>query len=289
MELGVMTYEINRKTVHEVFASAKEYGFTRAQFDFYPFCKDAEINVNANLPEDITLELAKEVRQAAATNGITISAVNGFFNMIDRDINVRNDGLYRLENLATMCPTLGCNIINLCTGSRSPLGMWVRDEQNDWAQSWYDCIRVLEQALQMAEYRKVYLCLEVEASNVVSSAAKAEHIMRILQSPWLKIVLDGANLFQKGTNKHENVRDVLNNAFDLLGDDIVLVHGKDVREGENLEFTSAGNGIVDFDYFLMRLKEAGYRGDMILHGAKQEDQIPASVAFMKEKIRLAGI
>ena len=61
MELGVMTYEINRKTVHEVFASAKEYGFTRAQFDFYPFCKDAEINVNANLPEDITLELAKEV------------------------------------------------------------------------------------------------------------------------------------------------------------------------------------------------------------------------------------
>ena len=43
MELGVMTYEINRKTVHEVFASAKEYGFTRAQFDFYPFCKDAEL------------------------------------------------------------------------------------------------------------------------------------------------------------------------------------------------------------------------------------------------------
>ena len=82
---------------------------------------------------------------------------------------------------------------------------------------------------------------------------------------------------------------MLNNAFDLLGDDIVLVHGKDVREGENLAFTSAGNGIVDFDYFLMRLKEAGYRGDMILHGAKQEDQIPASVAFMKEKIRLAGI
>ena len=34
MELGVMTYEINRKTVNEVFASAKEYGFTRAQFDF---------------------------------------------------------------------------------------------------------------------------------------------------------------------------------------------------------------------------------------------------------------
>lgn len=43
MELGVMTYEINRKTVHEVFASAKEYGFTRAQFDFIRFVKTRKL------------------------------------------------------------------------------------------------------------------------------------------------------------------------------------------------------------------------------------------------------
>ena len=289
MELGTITYEISRGSVGEMFAAAREYGFTRAQFDFYPFCKDAQTNKDAYLPEDITKELAVQARKAADENNIKISAVNGFFNMVDPDLNVRKEGLYRLENLAALCPVLGCDLINLCTGSRSPEGMWVRDESNDWAQTWYDCIRVLEQALQMAEYRKVYLGLEVEASNVVSSAAKAEHIIRTLQSPWLKVVLDGANLFRKGRNKREYVRETLDQAFDLLGEQIVLVHGKDICEGENVSFTSAGKGILDFDYFLARLKEMGYEGDMILHGAKREEEIPGSVAFMKKKMASVGI
>ena len=46
----------------------------------------------------VTLELAKEVRQAADTNGITISAVNGFFNMIDRDKYASPAGNFRVIN-----------------------------------------------------------------------------------------------------------------------------------------------------------------------------------------------
>jgi sugar phosphate isomerase/epimerase len=96
--------------------------------------------------------------------------------------------------------------------------------------------------------------------------------------------MDAANLFQHGDARRENVRKILDNAFSLLCDDIYLAHGKDVKQGERLDFTHAGNGIVDFDYFLDKLEACGYKGGMILHGIKDERYFPGSVSFVKEAI-----
>ena len=63
---------------------------------------------------------------------------------------------------------------------------------------------------------------------------------------------------------------------------------KDIKKGEGISFTSAGNGIVDFDYMLQLLCEAGYDGPMILHGIKDEEEFPKVFSFMKERITVAG-
>lgn len=72
----------------------------------------------------------------------------------------------------------------------------------------------------------------------------------------------------------------------MLGDDIYLAHGKDIKEGEGLDFTHAVNGIVDFDYFMDKLKAYGYSytDGMLLHGIKDERCFPQSVSFMEEVI-----
>jgi sugar phosphate isomerase/epimerase len=93
--------------------------------------------------------------------------------------------------------------------------------------------------------------------------------------------MDAANLFLPGQAKRGNVRTIIDEAFDLLGNDIYLAHGKDIKEGEGLSFTHAGNGIVDFGYFLEKLNECGYKGGMLLHGIKDEKYIPGCVNFMK--------
>ena len=63
-----------------------------------------------------------------------------------------------------------------------------------------------------------------------------------------------------------------------------LAHGKDIQEGAGLSFTHAGNGIVDFPYFLQKLKACGYNGGMLLHGIKKEEYFEPSVSFIRDII-----
>jgi hypothetical protein len=77
----------------------------------------------------------------------------------------------------------------------------------------------------------------------------------------LKMILDCANLFHAGTAYRENVQDVIAHAFDLFGDDIVIAHGKDIKEGSGIEFCGTGLGIVDFGFTAMMLEKYGYTGE----------------------------
>ncbi|MCL2472982.1 MAG: sugar phosphate isomerase/epimerase, partial [Treponema sp.] len=100
--------------------------------------------------------------------------------------------------------------------------------------------------------------------------------------PRLKIILDAANLFQKGMAKRENVRSVISRGVDLLGPWIVLAHGKDIKEGSGLDFTGPGQGIIDFEFFLNELSRAGYKDGIILHGIKNENDMGFCVDHVRK-------
>ena len=132
----------------------------------------------------------------------------------------------------------------------------------------------------MAERHGVVLGVEPEVSNVVDSAHKARRLLDELDSPALKIVMDGANLFHAGELAHMDA--VLDEAFDLLGPDIVLAHAKDLsRDGEAGQ-EAAGTGVLDYDHYLALLCQAGYVGPVILHGLA-EAQVDDAVAFLVGK------
>ena len=277
MDLGMYTGEISRPTIGALFDVIEGYGFTQVQFDFISVYEE-------QMPESIPPELAERVKNEAKQRDIEIISVNGTFNMIHPDVNVRKDGLKRFETLASVCKKLGCKLITLCTGSRDSKDMWTWHKDNSTDEAWTDLTETMESALSIAEKFKVSLGLECEASNVVNNARKARRLLDEMKSPWLKVVMDGANLFQKGEAFPGNVQRILKSAFDLLGNEIILAHGKDITAGQELNFTSAGRGIIDFDYFIGLLHEYGYKGGIVLHGMKSEDEFPFSVDFMKRKI-----
>ena len=75
------------------------------------------------------------------------------------------------------------------------------------------------------------LVFEPEVNNVVDSAQKARRLLDEVRSEHLQVVIDGANLFHAG--QLPRMREVLDEAFDLLGDSIRLAHAKDLeRDGD---------------------------------------------------------
>lgn len=223
----------------------------------------------------------ESIRQAIDDRGIKIVALSGTYNMIDPNVQKREAGLRMLRYVAEQCQALGASVITLCTGSRNPHSMWRAHPDNNSEPAWKDLVQSMEKALEAAEEYEVTLAIEPEVSNVIDSAQKARRLLDEMQSPYLKVVMDGANIFHKG--ELPKMRDILDEAFALLGGDIVLAHAKDLDQDGEAGHLAAGTGLLDYNQYLRLLKECGYDGAIVLHGLSEE-QVPYCVNFLQEKI-----
>ena len=223
----------------------------------------------------------EKIRQAIDDRGIKIVALSGTYNMIDPNVQKREAGLHKLRYVAEQCQALGTSVITLCTGSRDPHSMWRAHPENNSDSAWKDLVQSMEKALEVAEEYKVTLAMEPEVSNVIDSAQKARRLLDEMQSHYLKVVMDAANIFHKG--ELPKMRDILDEAFALLGGDIVLAHAKDLDQDGEAGHLAAGTGLLDYDQYLRLLKECGYDGAVVLHGLSEE-QVPYCVDFLQEKI-----
>jgi sugar phosphate isomerase/epimerase len=142
----------------------------------------------------------------------------------------------------------------------------------------------MAQLLPVAEQYALYLGIETEAANVISSPERARRIIDEMQSPRLKIIMDCANLFPRHTARRDNVAPMIRKAFDYLGSDIILAHGKDISESDEIVFASPGKGIIDYGLFLELLRQYGYQGGMLLHGIRSESEIRGCMAFIQSVI-----
>lgn len=264
MHIGLMEGTIRRKTLTETLDAVVDYNIHHLQYHVAP-----------------SSESYKEVRKELDSRQIKISALSGTYNMIDPDIKIREAGLRKLRFVVAQCKTFGTSVVTLCTGSRDPISMWRAHPENNSTGAWKDLVHSMEQALQIAEEYKVALAFEPEVSNVVDSAKKARKLLDEMRSPYLKVVMDGANIFHKG--ELPKMHDLLKETFNLLGDDIALAHAKDLDKDGEAGNLAAGTGLLDYDLYLNLLKENGYEGAVVLHGLSEE-QIPDSTQFLREKI-----
>jgi sugar phosphate isomerase/epimerase len=234
-----------------------------------------------SMPEEIAPEFAERVRQAAAARRVTIASVQGTFNMSHPDPEHRRTGLRRLRVLAGACRWLGTAKIHICTGTRNRQNMWARDAENDSPQAWRDMTACVGEAADIARQAGVVLAFEPEVNNVVDSANKSRRLLDEIRSPHLKVTMDAANLFHAGELPH--MREVLDQAFDLLGPDIVLAHAKDLSHDGDAGHEPAGHGKLDYDRYVYLLHRCGFKGPLLLHGLS-EAQVPGCVAFLRSKI-----
>jgi sugar phosphate isomerase/epimerase len=140
------------------------------------------------------------------------------------------------------------------------------------------CVR---EAANIARQTDVVLGFEPEVNNVVDSAQKARRLLDEIGSPNLKVTMDAANLFHKG--ELPRMKEILNEAFALLGKDIVMAHAKDLDHDGDAGHLAAGQGKLDYGRYLSLLHANGFKGPLFLHGLS-EAQVPGCVVFLNSKL-----
>jgi sugar phosphate isomerase/epimerase len=274
MQVGILMKTFQRPTLEATLDAVKAAGLDCGQLSMN--CAGL-----AAMPDEIAPDIVARIRREAEDRGITISSLEGTFNMSHPDPEQRRIGLRRLRVLAAACRPLGTSKIHVCTGTRDPNNMWRRHPDNNSPEAWRDMAACVREATDLARQANVLLAFEPEVSNVVDSATKARRLMDEIGSPHLKVTMDAANIFHAGDLAR--MSEVLDQAFALIGKDIVLAHAKDLSRDGEAGHEAAGRGKLDYDRYLSLLHSCGYRGPLLLHGLT-EAQVPGCVAFLREKI-----
>src|SRR5665213_2120659 len=268
IQISIIAGTLRRPTLEETLDAVAGYGIRNVEFGMS--CAGLP-----TMPERIDPALVKRIASALAERGITMAAVSGQYNMIHPDREVRRAGMHGLRMLAEACPALGTKIITLSTGTRDPENMWRRHEDNDSTEAWEELIEAMGEAARIAEQTGVLLAFEPEVTNVVDSALKARRLIDQLGSPAVKVLMDGANLFHTGELPRMGA--ILDDAFALLGPDIVLAHAKDLSQDGEAGHEAAGKGLLDYDRYVTLLQGLGRDLPLILHSLREED-VPGCVA-----------
>jgi sugar phosphate isomerase/epimerase len=274
MEIGIFETVFPRPSLGGMLDAVAASGIRCLQFDL----NSAGIK---NQASNINPELCREARAQLLARKITMSAVSGTFNMAHPDPQHREQGLDYLRRIAAHCRDLGTSVITLCTGTRNLQSMWHFHPENNSPQAWKDLLSTMKRAVSIAEEHRVTLVIEPEVSNVVDSAKKGRQLIDEVGSSALKVCMDGANIFHKG--ELPKMREILSEAFELLGKDIVLAHAKDLDHDGEAGHRPAGEGLLDYDFYITCLKKVKFNGAIVLHGLS-EAQVPPCLKFLQDKL-----
>jgi len=269
MRVGVFAKTFPGTEPQLVLSSVAEAGFESSQWNWT--CAGLP-----SIPENIPDNTCRQVIEASLHCHIAMPAVSGTFNMAHPDPVIRDEGLSRLKRIIETAPRVGASLATLCTGSRNIDDQWAWHPENSRKEAWSDFVETLAGAIEAAEAIGVFLGIEPELANVVSTPRHARTLIDEMQSDIIRIVFDPANLFEVAENVKR--KDVISKSVDLLADRISLAHAKDRKLDGS--FAPAGKGVIDFTHYLSALKSAGFDGDIIAHGFDANEAVDVS-KFLK--------
>jgi sugar phosphate isomerase/epimerase len=290
-QLGIFAKHLSRSTPEELFDAIAAFGFNCTQFN-------AACLGLPSLPDTIDKTLWRRTARAARSAGVKIVALSATFNLLDESRLRLGDNFRRLELLAQAATILGTDLVTLCSGTRNQQDMWTYHPENQSSSAWRDMTDAMQRALAIASGRDVYLGIEPEVANVVSNAENAARLIAELESDRIRIVFDPANLYQPPADPRRDGY-VITNALLLLGDRVAVAHCKDIADplakrstrpnhSGLYEHVAAGTGILDYQHYISELERLVPKSaPLILHGLSEE-QIPASVSFMHERLNEAA-
>ena len=160
------------------------------------------------------------------------------------------------------------------------MDMWRWHSENTSPAAWRDMLETMSAAIKIAENAGITLAFEPERANVVCNARLARELLASIASPNLKVVLDPANIID-GRNQAA-IPGVIDEAFELLGEHIVIAHAKD--KGPDDGFRAAGKGLLDYPRYLKHLNDMHFKGALILHSL-EEWEVDSAVQFLRNTCR----
>ena len=274
-------------------------------------------------PKDIGItEMVKRIRDAGYTSGNAYFSMNNkcpwleaseadiielkealkkydvaFFDMhtvgnnIHPDISERQKSLKYVAEACEGAERVGCPMVTTHAGNRSAESAIAPHKDNWTMETWKLVVDGMKQIIKDTAGMKVEL--GIEAVNMTCMNNPMAHLRLIddVGDPRLKVLLDPVNMIS--LRNYFRTTELINECFDLLGENIIAAHAKDThilpnRMSAYITEVAAGKGQMDYELYLVRLSRLSYSRTLLIEHIPEEEY-PVAKNFLEETAARVGV
>ena len=243
MKIGVRAHDFGRQEVVSLAANIKDAGFDCVQLA--PTKAIAGINGFG----DITENHLEAIQKTFIKNDIEITVLGCYIepSIEDREKRLENVEIFK-KNL-TYAKQLGVSVVGTET-THLDINTPAPEREKVYQLLKDSVLRMVEQA----EKEGVYVGIEPVAEHTLNTPALARRLLDEVNSNQLKIIFDPVNLVLPNTI-NEQAR-IFSEVFELLGEEIVALHVKDiVIENSEKTWRNIGAGVINYQPIVSWLKQ----------------------------------
>lgn len=268
MQIGLLAHLVGQMPYEQLAAKVASYGIRHVQLALWKAISGYEFSK----PGCLTPGLAQSIGEAFDKRGVSISVLGCYLHMFDRDEEQRRVNRERFKELLRNARDFGCSIVAAETGRP-----W-NDEYSD--EQWSVLKSTIEELAEEAEKSGVYVGLEAADGHLIGTSVMLKRMLEEVPSSRLGVVLDPGNLLTSDNFARQD--EVIEDAFQLLGDRVVAGHAKDryLTANGQLLVGVAGAGQMNYKLYAQLIEQYCPNIPLIMEEVN-EGQILSSKVFLE--------
>lgn len=257
--IGIRAHDFGKMSSDKLARVTKENGLGSVQLALAKAIEGIE-NPDQDLSEDQVLRIGKSFEDYE----VLISVLGCYLNYAGLDAGLRRGNLSVFKKHVDYLPLLKGKVVGTETGSLNDDYSWHPDNHTD--RAYLTFAKSLEEILTYAQDKKVMVAVEPVYNHIIYSNKVLKRLIDDMQSDYLDIILDPVNLLHMGN--HDQVYDVMEEAFDLYGDRIHTLHVKDYNtKNKRINEIPHGHGLMDYKKMMDFVHKSKEPIDVLLENA----------------------
>lgn len=247
MRLGIRAHDMEKASLDKLIENIHNKGFCCTQLALGKAVYDFKVNNGMMTPG-----FAMYIKELCIEHKVDICVLGCYLNLCNPDPVKLEEIVEKYKAHIRFASVLGCAVVGTETGAVNTEYKFESANHSEEALEIF--IKNLRPIIDYCEKMGVIFAIEPVYKHVVCNVERARKVLDAINSPNLQIIFDPVNLLHVGNIEEQDK--IIEDAFEILGDDIAVIHCKDYRvEGDELISIPAGQGSFNYPLLMKYIKE----------------------------------
>ena len=233
----------------------------------------------------------QEVVKVCNKYDMVIYEVGGYTNLVTPDSSRLQENLKRLAHCIEVAESVNCGMVGTVAGSRDPKNL-INVHPDNWKlDTWKLLVKSVKQVLRDTAGMKAAIGMEAQVTSPVDGPKAHRRLIDDVGGERIKVNLDPVNMMH--LQRYYHTTELIEECFDLLGEDIVGCHAKDTyiwpdKQTVHVQEVCPGKGVLDYETYLVRMSRLSTPRALEAEHIPDEEY-PEAKAYVEKVAKKVGV